>query len=66
MDAETHEITRLFHPRRNRWEEHFLWDGSYLIGSTAIGRTTVDVLSINLLERVELRRTLMAIGIAFL
>lgn len=65
IDPDTGEVTRLFHPRREQWDEHFLWDGPYLIGCTAIGRTTVDVLSINLPERVELRRTLMAIGISF-
>ena len=65
IDADTGEVTRLFHPRREQWDEHFLWDGPYLIGCTAIGRTTVDVLSINLPERVELRRTLMAIGVSF-
>lgn len=58
IDPETDEITRLFHPRRDRWDEHFFWDGLYLRGCTAIGRTTVDVLSINRPERVELRRTL--------
>jgi hypothetical protein len=65
IDVETGEVTRLFHPRRDRWNDHFLWDGPYLAGSTAIGRTTIDVLSMNLLERVELRRTLMALDISF-
>ncbi len=65
IDIETEEVTRLFHPRRDQWDEHFLWDGPYLIGRTAIGRTTIAVLSINLPERVELRRTLMSIGVSF-
>ncbi|NEO87101.1 MAG: HNH endonuclease [Spirulina sp. SIO3F2] len=65
IDVKTGGVTRLFHPRRDQWDKHFLWEGAYLLDSTAIGRTTIDVLSINLLERVELRRTLMAIGISF-
>ena len=60
IDTDTKEVTRLFHPRCDQWNDHFLWDESYLVGRTAIGRTTIDVLSINLPERVELRRTLMA------
>ena len=65
IDTDTGEVTCLFHPRREQWDKHFRWDGPDLVGCTAIGRTTVDVLSINLPERVELRRTLMAIGISF-
>src|SRR5947209_20314356 len=53
IDPDTGEVTRLFHPRRDRWDEHFTWDGPELIGRTAIGRTTIDVLNINLPERVE-------------
>ena len=65
IDVETGEVTRLFHPRSDPWNEHLLWDGPYLTGGTAIGRTTIAVLSMNLPERVELRRTLMALGISF-
>jgi hypothetical protein len=63
--SHTKEVTRLFHPRCDQWNEHFLWDSSYLTGLTAIGRTTIDVLSVNLPERVELRRTLIALGVSF-
>jgi hypothetical protein len=65
IDPDTEELTRLFHPRQDSWHEHFLWDGPNLTSCTAIGRTTIDVLSINLPERVELRRTLISIGISF-
>jgi hypothetical protein len=63
IDPLTGEITRLFHPRRDAWEEHFKWDGPELVGLTAIGRTTIDVLAINLPERVEHRRLLLAAGV---
>ena len=65
IDIDTKEITRLFHPRRDQWNEHFRWDGPYLAGRTTIARTTIDVLSINLPERVGLRRTLIDIGVSF-
>ena len=32
IDPTTGELTRLFHPRRDRWEEHFEWDDAVLLG----------------------------------
>jgi hypothetical protein len=61
-DPETGSLTRLFHPRDDEWSKHFAWNGPYLNGLTPIGRTTIDVLRINLAERVEQRRLLIAIG----
>jgi hypothetical protein len=47
LDPQSGKITRLFHPRRDRWEAHFRWHGSELLGRTAIGRATIVVLNIN-------------------
>ena len=47
IDPETDEITELFHPRRHQWEEHFEWKGIFIVGLTAIGRTTVRVFNMN-------------------
>ena len=63
MDPTTGELTRLFHPRRDRWEDHFEWDGAVLLGCTSIGRTTVDVLAVNLGHRVQLRKALRDEGV---
>jgi hypothetical protein len=63
LDPETKVLTRLFHPRQDRWEAHFGWDGPVLTGRTAVGRTTIDVLVINAPERVELRQLLMRAGL---
>jgi hypothetical protein len=62
-DPETGLLTRLFHPREDRWEEHFSWDGPEMLGRTPVGRTTIDVLRINLPERVEHRRLLLQLGV---
>jgi 5-methylcytosine-specific restriction endonuclease McrA len=62
FDPQTGEMTRLFHPRHDTWEEHFDWQRGRLVGRTAIGRTTIDVLAINLSYRVELRLALMEEG----
>src|SRR5262249_26704635 len=63
LDHQTGELTRLFNPRVDVWTEHFYWDGPNLIGLTAIGRTTVEVLRINHPERVRLRRLLIGLGV---
>jgi 5-methylcytosine-specific restriction endonuclease McrA len=55
IDPETNELTALFHPRRQEWEDHFEWQGLYLAGKTATGRTTIRVLNINSEDQVALR-----------
>lgn len=62
IDPATGKITRLYHPRRHKWSRHFEWGGGVLIGRTAIGRTTIRVLEINLTNLVALRETLMDDG----
>jgi hypothetical protein len=63
IDPATQEVTRLFHPRLDDWDEHFAWTGPECVGRTPVGRTTIDVLSINLSERVEHRRLLIQAGL---
>jgi hypothetical protein len=55
-------MVRLFHPRKDNWDQHFEWNGAYLVGKTSIGRVTVDVLAINLPYRVSLRKSLFEEG----
>jgi 5-methylcytosine-specific restriction endonuclease McrA len=55
IDPESNQLTVLFHPRKHEWNEHFEWRGIYLIGKTAIGRTTVRVLNINSEDQLLLR-----------
>lgn len=63
FDPDTNQLTRLFDPRNDIWSEHFAHQHGTMIGKSAIGRTTADVLRLNLPERVELRRILNASGI---
>jgi hypothetical protein len=58
IDHTTGQLTPLFHPRRDRWEDHFAWRGARLIGLTPIGRVTISVLGINLPEAVRVRKEL--------
>ena len=55
IDPETNEITELFHPRRQEWSTHCAWDDVYIVGLTAIGRTTVRVLDMNSDDQLALR-----------
>ena len=57
LDPETGALTELFHPRRQKWGDHFAWEGIFLVGKTAIGRTTVRVLDMNAEAQLELRST---------
>jgi hypothetical protein len=65
LDSATGEVVRLFHPRYDRWNEHFKWQGPTLIGKTATGRATIDVMAINRDYRIILRASLLQEGIDF-
>lgn len=56
IDPESHEITRLFDPRRDVWSEHFRTDDGAIHGLTSVGRTTVQLLRMNESDRVEIRK----------
>lgn len=42
-------IVSLFHPRKQRWSDHFAWNDDYtlVIGLTSTGRATVEALQLN-------------------
>lgn len=61
-DPDSNELHPLFNPRRDDWDEHFRWDGAFLLGTTAIGRTTINILRINLPDRVAHRQLLIEAG----
>ena len=63
LDTETGALTRLFHPREDKWDEHFVWHGAWLVGKTAVGRATIAVLAINDARYVTVREALMAEGV---
>jgi hypothetical protein len=55
FDPQTSLISQLYHPRKLKWEDHFEWQGITILGKTAIGRATVDVLCLNSEEQLHLR-----------
>ncbi|MHB8751600.1 MAG: hypothetical protein ACYDBJ_20725 [Aggregatilineales bacterium] len=52
----------MFHPRRDRWDEHFSLSNARIIGKTAIGRVTVELLQMNNPDRVAEREILIRLG----
>ena len=46
----------LYHPRKDKWVEHFAWneDFSLMIGRTPVGRATIERLDLNRREVVNL------------
>ena len=59
LDPETQALVPLFHPRRERWHEHFRWKGAWMEGETPTGRATIAVLRMNDWRRLELRAELL-------
>ncbi len=55
IDPQTGEVTPLFHPRQQKWDDHFAWEGIRITGRTAIGRTTIQVLEMNSDDQLNLR-----------
>lgn len=63
LDPITNALVRLFHPRQDRWADHFRWDGPTVIGKTDVGRTTVVVLAINHPSQLAIRKALIDEGL---
>jgi hypothetical protein len=56
--------TPLFHPRRDRWDEHFAWDENFalILGLTSIGRATAHAMQLNRDGLVNLSKILFEAG----
>ncbi len=64
LDPQTKHQTPLFHPRRQKWNQHFQWseDLMDIVGQTPIGRATVEALKLNRQELINLRQLLIGAG----
>ena len=58
IDPGTQAVVRLFHPRRDRWGEHFHAAAATvaIVGLTAVGRATVACLRMNSPVQLHARR----------
>ena len=57
-DPEREAVVRLFHPREDRWEDHFQVapESGEMVGRTPVGRATVVRLGLNSKAQVTARR----------
>lgn len=54
-DPVTQRLSSLFHPRLQRWPDHFMWDGYRVVGLSPVGRATVLALDFNHPRRLRIR-----------
>jgi len=64
VDPDSGDRVPIFHPRQDRWEEHFSWslDGILVVGITPTGRATVVALELNREALMKLRDAIPAVG----
>jgi hypothetical protein len=62
-DPATGEDVRLFHSLRQAWPEHFRFKSYQIEGLTAVGRATVDALTLNHDRRQRIRQVEEAFGL---
>jgi|SRR5579859_1602474 len=62
IDRVTGELVSLFHPRRNQLQDHFTLNGKLFEGKTPVGRVTVELLQMNIPERIKEREILIRLN----
>ena len=60
LDPQTGQMTRLFNPRSDSWQEHFQVVGAVIAGRTPMGRATSSLFKMNAAPRLDLRTELVA------
>lgn len=63
IDPETEQLTALFHPRHDLWQEHFVLSNAEITPLTAKGRVTTRLLQLNRQDRLKERRLLLQSGV---
>lgn len=58
-DRLTKEFSFLFHPRKQPWLEHFMFENFKIVGLTPEGRTTVILLKLNQEDRLAERQKII-------
>jgi hypothetical protein len=63
LDPESGLTVRLFHPRIDRWTDHFAIAGYTIQGKTSLGRATVGQLDLNHATRIPIREAEALFGL---
>ena len=60
IDPVTQDLVSLYNPRNENWNDHFEMEGAVVVGLTAVGRATIQVLQMNsagqVLQRARIQR----------
>jgi hypothetical protein len=64
-DSLSGELVPLYHPRQQLWSNHFVWSADFveIIGTSPVGRATIDCLCLNRPGVVNFRRVLSAMNL---
>lgn len=62
VDPESGSIVRLFHPRRDRWSDHFELREGLIVPKTDVGRVTEHLLQLNRPKVLSIRQLLLSKG----
>lgn len=63
VDPTSGETVPLFNPRRDRWSEHFRFEGYVVIGLTPVGRALVAAFDLNSTQCIFIRSIESAAGL---
>lgn len=65
LDPISQTQVSLYHPRQQVWQDHFCWGADYLeiVGLTAIGKATVEIIKLNRPGVINLRKLLLIVGL---
>ena len=65
VDPVSREIVPLYHPRKQRWHDHFAWTQNFtvVLGLTPTGRATVQALHLNREGLLNIRQLLFEKGV---
>jgi hypothetical protein len=59
LDEKTNQLTPLYNPRAEQWNDHFQHEDGFIMGTSPVGRVTIVLLDFNHPKQVELRRILI-------
>ena len=59
VDPDSQEIVRLYHPRQDKWSDHFYIETGTIGGITSIGSVTARLLRFNRRDRIQERQLLL-------
>jgi HNH endonuclease len=64
FDVVSERWVRFFNPREDNWNDHFNWseDATLVIGTSPIGRATVEGLKLNRDKLIEYRKAIIPFG----